>query len=287
VSRQVNTRIAGRLHLTAAPSDRGLTLPSHMTSPRPRRCARAALGRFLGLGLVIVLGGCAAASARPTTSLTTTTADRPTTTDPVASTSTTPKLPARRATSTTTTVRAPKAKRIKAAASTTTLPPLGLPARGLVAGRVTIFGDSVTIDAAPALERDVKGAQVDAEVGEQWYQGVEEAQSLRSEGRLGSVVVVALGTNGPITSGDIGDMVHALAGVSRIVFVTDHVPTRYWQDPNNHLLEQAATRYRNVAVADWATLALHHPDWFYSDEVHMPIGGPGAAAMAALIAKKV
>jgi len=156
-----------------------------------------------------------------------------------------------------------------------------------VAGRVTILGDSVTIDAQPNLEQDIKGAQVDAAVGDQWYQGVQEADSLRAEGELGAVVVVALGTNGPLTSGDIAEMVHALAGASRIVLVTDHVPTRYWQNPNNQLIEQAASLYKNVVVADWASLGAGHPDWFYSDEVHMPIGGPGAAAMATLIASKV
>jgi hypothetical protein len=156
-----------------------------------------------------------------------------------------------------------------------------------VAGRVTILGDSVTIDAAPNLEQDIKGAKVDAAVGDQWYQGVQEAETLRAEGGLGAVVVVALGTNGPLTSGDIAEMIHALAGVSRIVLVTDHVPTRYWQNPNNQLIELAASRYKNVVVANWAALASAHPAWFYSDEVHMPIGGPGAAAMAALIASKV
>ncbi len=137
------------------------------------------------------------------------------------------------------------------------------------------------------LEQDIKGAQVDAAVGDQWYQGVDEAETLKAEGALGTVVVVALGTNGPLTPADIAQMVHALAGVSRIVLVTDHVPTRYWQNPNNQLIEQAAGRYKNVVVANWAALAAGHPDWFYSDEVHMAIGGPGAAAMAALIASKV
>ncbi len=145
----------------------------------------------------------------------------------------------------------------------------------------------MTLDAAPDLQQDIKGAQVDAVVSEQWSEGVQQAESLRAAGQLGSIVVVALGTNGPIDSSDVAEMVHALAGASRIVFVTNHVPTRFWQDPNNEVIDASASQYKNVVVADWASLAAAHPGWFYSDEVHMPIGGPGAQAMAALIASRV
>jgi hypothetical protein len=170
--------------------------------------------------------------------------------------------------------------------ATGNIPPPGSGAPGLVAGRVTIFGDSVTIDAAPDLLADIKGSVVDAVVGEQWYQGVAEAQSLKSEGQLGAVVVVALGTNGPLTWSDITQMMQVLSGCSRVVLVTNHVPD-YWQNPNNALLEQAAQSYKNVVVANWEALAAANPGWFYADGTHMPIGGPGAQAFAQLVASKV
>ena len=151
---------------------------------------------------------------------------------------------------------------------------------------MTIVGDSVTLDAAPDLVADIKGAQMEANVSEQWYQGVAEVQSLRSEGALGAVVVVALGTNGPITTGDLATMMQALAGCSRVVLVTNHVPD-WWQNPNNAILEAAPLHYHDVVVANWEALAAQHPGWFYPDGVHMPIGGPGAQAFAALVASKV
>ena len=40
-------------------------------------------------------------------------------------------------------------------------------------------------------------------------------------------------------------------------------------------------------LADWQGLAAQHPEWFYSDGTHLPIDGPGAQALAALIASKV
>lgn len=169
---------------------------------------------------------------------------------------------------------------------TGSIPPPGSAAPGLVAGRVSIFGDSVTIDAEPNLLADIKGSVVDAVVGEQWYQGIALAQSLRSEGQLGAVVVVALGTNGPLTWSDITQMMQVLSGCSRVVLVTNHVPD-YWQNPNNALLEQAAQSYKNVVIANWEALAAANPGWFYADGTHMPIGGPGAQAFAQLVASKV
>ena len=247
--------------------------------------ARAPLGSLLGLAIAIALAACGTTAASPTTTGATSTTAHPASTEASTSTSTSSSTVPRKHHHVTTTTAPHPTTTTKA--PTTTLPALGSPGPGLVAGRVTILGDSVTVDAQPDLQLDIKGAQVLAGVSEQWYQGVEEAQSLRAQGALGVVVVVALGTNGPITSGEIADMVHAVAGASRIVFVTNHVPTRYWQNPNNQVIEQSASVYKNVVVADWASLAAQHPGWFASDQVHMAIGGPGAQAMAALIASKV
>lgn len=123
-------------------------------------------------------------------------------------------------------------------------------------------------------------------MSEQWYQGVQQIQTLRSEGRLGAVIVVALGTNGPISQSLLAEMMQACQGASRVVLVTDHVPLS-WQDPNDAIIRAAPSQYRNVAVADWEALASHNPSWFYSDGVHLPIGGTGAAALASLIAAKI
>jgi hypothetical protein len=162
-------------------------------------------------------------------------------------------------------------------------PPLAQPGAGLVVGRVTAIGDSVMIDTEPSLQADVSDINFDAYVGQQWYEGVQDAQTLRAEGQLGSIVVVELGTNGPIDAADFVSMMQALSGAARVVFVTNFVPD-YWQNPNNAVIEAGAKQYHNVAVANWEPLAAVNPEWFY-DGVgpHMPIGGLGAQAMARLI----
>ena len=170
-------------------------------------------------------------------------------------------------------------------APTTTLP-LPPPSGGLVAGHVTAVGDSVMLDYQADLEADVPGVDAEAAVSRQWATGEQILQELRSEGRLGAVVVVALGTNGPITSADFDAMMSILAGASRVVFVTI-VVDRPWQNPNNQVLSSGVSRYPNAVIADWYSLESQNPSWVYSDGTHLPIGGTGAQALASLIASKV
>ena len=171
-------------------------------------------------------------------------------------------------------------------APTTTLPPLASAGAGFVAGHVTAVGDSVMLDYQTDLQQDVPGVDVQAAVSRQWSAGEEVLQQLRAEGQLGSVVVVALGTNGPITDADFDAMMSILAGASRVVFV-NIVVDKPWQDPNDQVLSSGVARYPNTVLANWYALESQNPDWVYSDGTHLPIGGPGAQALAALIASEV
>jgi len=255
-------------------------------------------GRRRALLLVGVLGiiaaGCAAAPGRhagahnpsPLQSTSRTTAGDHTTTTAIAE----PKLTPSTTTATTAAPAEPKTTTVTAtpAASTTTttttprdtaLPP---PSAGFVAGHVTAVGDSVMLDYQTPLEADIPGVDVEAAVSEQWAAGEEELTQLKAEGRLGAEVIVALGTNGPITATDFSDMMTVLQGASRVVFVNIHVD-RPWQDPNNAVLAQGAANYPVVLIADWASLAAAHPEWFGPDGTHLAIDGPGAQALASLI----
>jgi hypothetical protein len=148
---------------------------------------------------------------------------------------------------------------------------------------VTAVGDSVMIDYQDPLKTSIPGVNVDASVSRQWSEGESILQTMKAEGQLGGDVVVGLGTNGPITDADFDAMMSILGGASRVVFVNVHVD-RPWQDPNNAVLASGATRYPNVVVADWATLAGQNPQWFGADGTHLAIDGPGADALASLIA---
>ena len=164
--------------------------------------------------------------------------------------------------------------------TTTTTRPAG---PGFNAGQITAVGDSVMLDYQDPLKSVLPGINVDAAVSRQWSDGEQILQTLKADGQLGGDVIVALGTNGPITDTDFDNMMTILGGASRVVFVNVHVD-RPWQDPNNAVLASGATRYPNVVVADWATLAAQNPGWFGADGTHLAIDGTGADALAQLVA---
>ncbi len=138
------------------------------------------------------------------------------------------------------------------------------------------------LDYQDPLEAAIPGIDVDAVVSRQWSDGEVLLQTLKAEGQLGADVIVGLGTNGPITSDDFDNMMAILGGASRVVFVNVHVD-RPWQDLNNAVIAFGVARYHNAVVADWATLAAQNPQWFGADGTHLPIDGPGADALAALV----
>ena len=177
--------------------------------------------------------------------------------------------------------------RPKVAPTTTTIAPTTTttrpPGPGFNSGQVTAVGDSVMLDYQDPLKTSIPGVAVDAAVSRQWSDGESILQTLKAGGQLGADVIVGLGTNGPITDAEFDHMMSILGGASRVVFVNVHVD-RPWQDPNNIVLASGATRYPNVVVADWASLAAQNPQWFGADGTHLAIDGPGADALASLIA---
>jgi hypothetical protein len=240
----------------------------------------------------IIAAGCAAAPARragapklppvhstsqttvaDSTTTTATAAPKATTLPPTTTAEAEPKI------SPVTVTTAPPTTTTTTTPRITALPP---PAAGFVAGHVTAVGDSVMLDYQTPLEADIPGVDVEAAVSEQWAAGEEELTQLKAEGRLGAEVIVALGTNGPVTATDFSDMMSVLQGASRVVFVNIHVD-RPWQDPNNAVLAQGAASYPGVLIANWASLAAANPQWFGPDGTHLAIDGPGAQALASLI----
>ena len=164
-----------------------------------------------------------------------------------------------------------------------TSPPLPAPGPGFAADHVTAVGDSVMLDYQMDLEWDIPGVNVQAAVSRQWTTGLTVLQQAKSAGLLGAVVVVGLGTNGPITTAQFNSMMAVLSGASRVVFVNVYVD-RAWQDSNNAVIAAGVHRYPNAVLADWYTLASQNPSWLYSTGTHLPIDGTGAQALAAMVA---
>ncbi len=163
--------------------------------------------------------------------------------------------------------------------ATATTAPVTMP----VPGPVSSVGDSILLDFQSELQSAIPGVKVDGLVSRQFETGIGIVQADRAAGTLGNVLVVELGTNGPVTSSEFDAMVQAASGVRRVVFVNVNVP-RSWAAPDNAVLAAGVARYPGMAVlADWNALSTGHPEWFTADEVHLEPAG--AQAMATLIAQ--
>jgi hypothetical protein len=149
---------------------------------------------------------------------------------------------------------------------------------------LTAIGDSVMVDATPNLRARFPGLTVDAVAGRQVAVGISAMQALAYSGRLGDVIVIALGTNGAFSSSQL-DRIVALAGGRRLVMVTNYCTYCSWVAANNYLIRAGCQQVRDCTVAEWESLAAAYPRWFYADGVHMPIGGAGGQAYADLVAR--
>ncbi len=142
------------------------------------------------------------------------------------------------------------------------------------------IGDSIMVDSEPNLRTLIDGIRIDAVIGRAAGAGMPIAHGLQPTPKA---LVFALATNGPFAPYMLHDLVEIQHG-NDLVVVTAHCPYCNWIDDNNTMIHHTCTPSRHCYVADFQALARQHPDWFVSDGVHLPIGGPGAWAYARVVA---
>jgi peptidoglycan/LPS O-acetylase OafA/YrhL len=137
-----------------------------------------------------------------------------------------------------------------------------------VLGRdVTAIGDSVMLAAAQQLRAVLPGSYIDAQVSRQMSQGIAVLRQLALQGELRPIVVVGLGTNGPIPRPLVRALL-AVAGPQRtLVLVNTFVP-RPWQSEVNAVVAAAARRYGDVTMANWYTTIRNRTGLLWGDGVH-------------------
>jgi hypothetical protein len=138
---------------------------------------------------------------------------------------------------------------------------------------VSAIGDSVMLASAPALLERLPGIQVDAEVSRSTYAGPGILQSLASAGQLRKYVVIALGTNGPLSADAMEQMVQ-IAGPDRHLVLVNAFAPRDWIPGVNADLAAFADAHPGVVVADWSGAIAGHTDLLAGDQIHPgPAGG--------------
>ena len=98
-------------------------------------------------------------------------------------------------------------------------------------------------------------------------------------GTLRRVVVVGLGTNGPIDAVTL-DQLHRIAGPERRLVVVSVYAPRGWTDGVNQSLSTFAQRYRDVEIATWREAIAGQLDLLSGDQIHPGPRGGGVYASA-------
>ena len=138
--------------------------------------------------------------------------------------------------------------------------------------QITAIGDSVMLAAAPTLYQKFPGIYVDAEVSRSIYVAPGIIQRLLNKGKLRQVLVLALGTNGPIDR-KVLDQIRDLAGPDRLMVVVNVQAPRYWSAGVNMTLSAFALDYRNVELANWHDTIQPSLNVLAGDQIHFGEAG--------------
>ena len=95
------------------------------------------------------------------------------------------------------------------------------------------------------------------------------------------VLIVALGTNPPMTLSQVDAFMAQTGGIARVIFVNIRIP-RDWEASTNALINSLPQRFNNVTVVDWYGYSGSRPHLLNSSGYHLSDAGkPEYAALVA------
>ena len=155
--------------------------------------------------------------------------------------------------------------------------------------RISGFGDSVMLDARYTLAAAFGGGTIDAVVGRQPGPILDDITRDAKALMLNPVVIIHAGNNGLIDPNQLKSLLQLLSSrksyeVRCVLVLNDHLDPydHSWQTPNNTMLAHVVNRYSKAVFVDWDKVARQHPNWLYSDDLHLkPQGAVGYARLLA------
>lgn len=150
---------------------------------------------------------------------------------------------------------------------------------------VLAIGDSVMVNGADGLRQIFPNMIINAEVSRQPQAAIDILQDYRHKQILPAVIVIGLGTNGPVNPAQIQEVLHLVGPKRQVFWITVHVPTRSWEQAVNNTLKKQIQQNSNLYLIDWQKVAQQHPNWFYADQVHT--NAQGSKNYSFVIAQKI
>jgi hypothetical protein len=152
-------------------------------------------------------------------------------------------------------------------------------------GWIAAVGDSVMLGSKEELEKRIGPGTVDATVSRQFGDAPSLVSRLLARPIPPQVIVVHLGTNGPVQERHFEALMEIAADVPLMVFINAHVPTRNWESTTNSELSAGVDRYDNAVLVDWHTPTKGRSDLFAADNFHPK--QPGRVIYAELVAEAI
>ncbi|MEO7147531.1 MAG: acyltransferase family protein [Terrimesophilobacter sp.] len=133
--------------------------------------------------------------------------------------------------------------------------------------RISAIGDSVMLAAAPALQAAFPGISIDAIVSRQLASAPDIIRGMMEDGSLRPIVVIGLGTNGPIEANVLTE-IRSIVGTRHEIVVINVQAPRGWTPAVNSELSNFSQRYRNVEMANWYAAIAPYISTLAQDQVH-------------------
>jgi hypothetical protein len=145
------------------------------------------------------------------------------------------------------------------------------------------IGDSTMLLALPELARE--GFSVNAHGCRQYPEALSLLGGLRSAGALPHLVLIALGGDGSVSSGEVEQALQVL-GRGRLLVLVTPLELGGGSGANAQVVRSAGARHEaQVRVLDWVAYSAGHPSWFQPDGLHLTF--PGAAAFSGFLGRVI
>jgi hypothetical protein len=136
---------------------------------------------------------------------------------------------------------------------------------------VTLIGDSVVLGGVNEVKAAVPGIDIRARTDRGLSgAGLDLLKEEAAGGKLGDIVVLALGTNS-VKKDDIAKAMDVIGAERQVVFVNAYRGTSNYIKDTNEAIDDAATDYAGrFTVADWYGYVTSHPDIkLAADDCHL------------------
>lgn len=135
--------------------------------------------------------------------------------------------------------------------------------------KIVGVGDSIMELTVNNLYQQFPNGYFDAKVNRTEKQAIDVINDIKKKGILGDVILLNVGTNGNCPSSCKDQLMQAIG--DRKVFWVNATNPDY--DTFNSSLKETASKYSNIHIIDWISVANAHPEYLIKDKVHPSVSG--------------